>query len=166
MVTPKELKKRYDNGENISQFLREQQGSYTNSRAIIEASYDLQAGTYVRAMSDPQHAQYNKDYTSKIAEVVAGLCQPVSILEAGVGEGTTLSGVLRNLETSVESYGFDLCWSRVAYAQQWMGIKPDSATTLFTGDLFNIPLQESSIDVVYTSPVSYTHLTLPTNREV
>jgi ubiquinone/menaquinone biosynthesis C-methylase UbiE/uncharacterized protein YbaR (Trm112 family) len=151
VVTAKELKALYNKGENISQFLRQQQGTSTNDRSIIEASYDLQAGSYVRSMADPKKAQYKKDYTSRIADVISSLCQPFSIVEAGVGEGTTLSGVLGHFDDNVKSYGFDLCWSRVAYARKWMAQYSNSETTLFTGDLFNIPLQDKSIDVVYTS---------------
>jgi uncharacterized protein YbaR (Trm112 family) len=75
-----------------------------------------------------------------------------TILEAGIGEATTLSGVLENLDSnSLKAYGFDLSWSRIAYARKWLKSQKVSGVSLCTGSLFNIPFADNSIDVVYTS---------------
>jgi hypothetical protein len=86
----------------------------------------------------------------EIARIISTLCTPRSILEAGVGEGTTISGVVKHLE-SVDSYGFDLSWSRVAFARRWLASNGIESTKLCTGNLLDIPFLDSSIDVVYTS---------------
>lgn len=151
MYTPRELLELYKQGENITQLLREEQGLQHNTAEIIEIAYDLQAGFYTTAMKNADYAKYKSEYSSEIAKTILSLCQPVSILEAGVGEGTTLSGVLQKLGPEVSSYGFDLSWSRVAYAKQWLMGKGLSTTTLCTGNLFNIPFADNSIDIVYTS---------------
>lgn len=151
MITPRELKKMYAQGENISALLRQELDVKQNTQEIIEISYDMQAGSYIEAIKSEDMATYNGEYTAEIANIILSLCHPASILEAGVGEATTLSGVLKHLENEVSSYGFDLSWSRVAYANDWLQTQGITNTVLCSGDLFNIPFLDSSIDVVYTS---------------
>lgn len=150
-MTLRELRAEYQKGKNITQLLKEQYGTDNNSPEIIEASYELQAGSYTRAHSKESRAIYNQKYTSEIARTILELDQPGSILEAGVGEATTLSGVLSNIPSPVKSYGFDLSWSRLAYARSWLKKHNQNKTTLVTGNLFNIPFADNSIDIVYTS---------------
>ena len=111
----------------------------------------MQTGSYIEAMKNENIAKLKEQYTTKIANVILSLCKPVSVLEAGVGEATTLSGVLKHLQNEVSSYGFDLSWSRVAYAKDWLLELGITNTVLCSGDLFNIPFLDNSIDVVYTS---------------
>lgn len=151
MTTPKQLKSLYEQGENISAFLRNEQNLKHNTREIIEISYDLQTGSYTSAMKKKTIATHKEEYSREIAKTILSLCNPASILEAGVGEATTLSGVLKNLGNETDSYGFDLSWSRVAYAGKWLHSNGLNKTVLCTGDLFNIPFLDNSIDVVYTS---------------
>lgn len=47
-------------------------------------------------------------------------------------------------------YGFDISWSRVKCAQKFMQENKKGNINLFVGDLFNIPLADNSIDLVYT----------------
>lgn len=151
MPTPRELQALYKQGTNIAQLLREGNGLQRNSDEIIEIAYDLQAGSYIAAMEDKAMATHKRNYSSEIARTILCLCEPASILEAGVGEATTLSGVLQHLKADVGSYGFDLSWSRVAYAKRWLHRQGMSNVTLCTGNLFHIPFADNSIDVVYTS---------------
>ncbi len=151
MASLRELKKLYDQGKNISAFLRHEKGIEHNTPEIIEIAYDLQTGSYIQAMEDQAVEKYRAEYSHQIAQKILSLVNPHSILEAGVGEATTLSGVLQNLDPDISSFGFDLSWSRVAYAQRWLNSQDLPNTTLCTGDLFNIPFQDNSVDVVYTS---------------
>ena len=151
MSTPRELQALYQQGRNIAQLLREEQGLQHNTDEIIEITYDLQTGSYISAMENAEMAAHKRDYTSEIAKTILSLCKPMSILEAGVGEATTLSGVLQSIDADVNSFGFDLSWSRVAYAKRWLQSKGVANTTLCTGNLFNIPFADNSIDLVYTS---------------
>lgn len=151
MITPRQLKKLYEQGKNISEFLRNEIGVEFNTREIIEVSYDLQTGTYINAMNNPAMIKHKQEYSKEIADRITSLCSPESILEAGIGEATTLSGVLENLGNDVRSYGFDLSWSRVLYARKWLHSKGIMNTVLCLGDLFHIPFLDNSIDVVYTS---------------
>jgi ubiquinone/menaquinone biosynthesis C-methylase UbiE len=151
MPTPRELQALYEQGKNITQLLREEQGVQHNTDKIIEIAYDLQTGSYISAMENAEMAEHKRDYTSEIAKTILSLCKPMSILEAGVGEATTLSGVLQNIGIDISSFGFDLSWSRVAYAKRWLQSKGVSNATLCTGNLFHIPFADNSIDLVYTS---------------
>jgi hypothetical protein len=151
MTTPRQWKACYAAGKNISELLRRERGVDHNTKEIIEIAYDLQTGSYIDAMRVPAMANHKRDYAALIAETVQSLCQPRSIMEAGIGEATTLAGVLPCLEGPVDSYGFDLSWSRVAYARQWLHGQGIDQTTLCTGDLAAIPFADNAIDVVYTS---------------
>lgn len=151
MTTPRELQKLYEQGTNISAFLRNDLGVGKNTKEIIEISYELQSGSYIEAMKDDSMVQYQRKYSAEIANVMTSLCNPTSILEAGVGEATTLSDVLISLGKPVRAYGFDLSWSRVAYAGKWLSDHGFTDVTLCTGDLLDIPFSDNSIDVVYTS---------------
>ncbi len=150
-TTPRELKALFDQGKNITALLREEQGLERNTVEIVEVAYDLQTGSYIAAMGNPQMAEHKRLYTTEIAKRILALCQPRSILEAGVGEATTLSGVLKHMGEGVPSFGFDISWSRVGYANKWLRRQNVRGATLFTGALLNIPLADNSIDVVYTS---------------
>ena len=74
-----------------------------------------------------------------------------SILEVGCGEATTLYGVIQELKfNKLEALGFDISWSRINKGNEWLSEQQVSAQ-LFVANLFEIPLQDNSIDVVYTS---------------
>lgn len=142
----------YRQGQNISSLLREDKGVKYNDEMIIDISYDLQAGSYIASLGDEDTAAKNEDYTAHLAEILQTLCDPTSILEAGVGEATTLAGVIKHVGgSSFASYGFDLSWSRVAFAREWINKQKLSNITLCTGSLLNIPFADNAIDIVYTS---------------
>ena len=149
MLTLRELQVLYEQGKNITQLLRDERGLEYNTDEIVEIAYDLQTGSYTDAMGPMEQAY--ADYTSGLVDVLLSLCSPRSILEAGVGEASTFSGVLSRLGGDVASYGFDLSWSRIAYARQWLRNKGISSSTLCTGNLLHIPFADNSIDLVYTS---------------
>jgi ubiquinone/menaquinone biosynthesis C-methylase UbiE len=151
MKTPKQLKEHYDKGENIITLLRNEYNTKKNTSKIIELSYDMQSGSYVNAMKNNDISSILEKYSKEITRIMLSYCQPESILEAGVGEATTLSGVIKNLDSMTKGYGFDLSWSRIACGKRWLEDKNIKNVELCTGDLFNIPYQDNSIDIVYTS---------------
>ncbi|PID79117.1 methyltransferase type 11 [bacterium DOLZORAL124_64_63] len=151
MKTPRELQALYDQGHNITRLLRAERGLDHNTADIIEMAYDLQTGSYIQGMSDPKYADHKQEYTAEVARTILSLCEPDSVMEAGVGEGTTLAGVLRNLPAGIRAHGFDLSWSRAAFARRYLEKQKIRLATLCTGNLFAIPYADSSIDVVYTS---------------
>jgi len=144
-----DLARRYASGENITELLRG--SSAENSESIIELAYDLQCGSYVQALSEPTLLHHKMEYGAEIASVISKLGNVKTIMEAGVGEATTLSFVLKNIAVD-RAFGFDISWSRVQVATDWLRSQEiQTSVKLFTASLFAIPLPDNSIDVVYTS---------------
>jgi len=144
----------YAGGENAMAYAREalktQGVAGRNQRLATLIAYDLQAGTYVEgARANPAE---KRRWCRQLADLIAPvLPRGGSLLEVGVGEATTLTGVLTELGTGGgRALGFDISWSRIKVANDWLRERSHAAE-LFVGDLFNIPLANSSIDVVYSS---------------
>lgn len=149
---PKVLADAYRRGENITALLRTLDATDRNSEATIETAYDLQAGSYVAALSDPAIMAHKQQYGASIAAVIRSLTDPGSLLEAGVGEGTTLSFVLQALAApDLAAHGFDLSWSRIAVCRDWLASQAVGTPTLAVASLLNMPYADSAFDVVYTS---------------
>lgn len=138
----------YQQGGNLMEYFRQQDSRRHNDTASILISYDLQAGSYIA--STRKRPDYTQTYTGMLADILRPT-RPQTVLEAGVGEATTLRHVAEALGKDITYYGFDLSWSRVRYAQYYCQETPELDIRLFTGDLFQAPLLSNSIDVVYTS---------------
>lgn len=148
------LKALYKNGTNISAFLRDEMGVSTNNNEIVEIAYDLQTGSYIESMKNSDTVKHKIEYADEISKVVRSLCTPQTILEAGIGEATTLSWVVESLSKFScfpRFYGFDISCSRIFYARKWLEQQDVTDVSLCTGDLANMPYRDNSIDVVYTS---------------
>lgn len=144
------IKKIYEQNENIIAYLKELKASDQNNLEDILISYDFQAGTYTKGYKENPK---NKDlYCAYLAEIINSLAEYDSVLEVGVGEATTMGVMLSKLKSKPKrTYGFDISWSRIKYAKKFIAELGIEDVELFTGDLFNMPLKDNSIDVVYTS---------------
>jgi SAM-dependent methyltransferase len=144
------MREAYSRGENTMAWARANASRSGNSLISTLIAYDLQAGSYVA------EAESNPAYFQKWTRQLGQLVQPYlsagdRVLEVGVGEATTLSGVIRECQVeSLEVFGFDISWSRIKTAQEWLKSQMCVAD-LFVGDIFHIPFASNSIDVVYTS---------------
>ena len=140
----------YARGENVMEYARQTASALGNSPISTLIAYDLQAGTYIAG------ARANPEARLRWCNQLAGILNPYitkqsSVLEVGCGEATTLAGVLKHLnDTPRHALGFDISWSRCAHGLSWLAENAVSAD-LFVADLFEIPLENSSVDVVYTS---------------
>lgn len=152
----------YAEGGNITQYLRglAESPSATNSIEDILIAYDFQAGSYVEAVEKDEEARaYKRAYDGAIVDVLMqfGIKSGDSLMEVGVGEATTLVGVQKALmERDVRPsgmFGFDLSWSRIKVGRDYVAQKAVTPQTieLATGDLFQSPFRDNSIDFVYTS---------------
>lgn len=143
-----ELKKLHKDGINITDFLLNK--GFPKSEAI-SISYDLQAGSYTKIVD--ANTDFTYKYTEEIAEIINHLSSTyLSLMEAGVGEATTLANVYDKLNArNILSLGFDISLSRIFYAQKYFSRGSRGNANLFVGDLFNIPLEDNSVDIVYTS---------------
>lgn len=140
----------YVRGENAMEYARKAGSAAGNSPVATLIAYDLQAGSYIaEAKSNPSA---NTRWCSQLAEIINPfLTEQSSLLEVGCGEATTLAGVLHHV-TNTPQYGLglDISWSRCSEGQRWLS-ETESSARLFVADLFNIPLEDASVDVVYTS---------------
>lgn len=149
------MREAYFQGRNAMEWCREY---FHNSKMIAQGNdlfatlvaYDLQAGSYVSAARSDR--ERNRRWCSQLAGLLAGvLAEGDSILEVGVGEATTLAGVLGELGSKKgRAFGFDVSWSRVGEGRKWLRESGQEAD-LFVADLLNIPMGDGSVDVVYSS---------------
>jgi ubiquinone/menaquinone biosynthesis C-methylase UbiE len=149
----KEVRDLYKQGVNIMRHFRESESSESsepNSLNGILAAYDLQAGSYVQLVKDPNNAKFTQSYTAAIAAILDEY-GPASVMEAGVGEATTLANVLLHMRhRPSHALGFDISWSRLAVARNFIREK-NVEGQVFIGDLAHIPIETDSIDIVFTS---------------
>ena len=85
------LKELYDNGVNIIDWLKKN----SDSQKLIDftaISYDLQAGSYITKVE--KYPEYHEERTNEYSKIINSLNKYQSILEVGIGEGTTFARLL------------------------------------------------------------------------
>lgn len=139
----------YRRGENVLEFLKDAQDGRNDVEGIM-ISYDFQAGSYTRLA--PETAVFTDQYTDAIAKVWSELGPWSSAIEVGVGEATRMLPLMAKLDPNGtrEVLGFDISWSRCRYALD-NSEKANRAARIFVANLFEIPLADNSVDIVYTS---------------
>lgn len=140
----------YARGDNAMEYARQAASTAGNLTIATLIAYDLQAGSYIAgARANPEG---NTRWCVQLAKIIDPfLTKQSSLLEVGCGEATTLADLVKHLnQTPKHTLGFDISWSRCAEGVEWLSEKEVSAR-LFVADLFNIPLEDASVDVVYTS---------------
>ena len=152
MKTIKELKNEYLKGNNITDIMRKERNIEHNTAEIIEVAYELQTGSYQEKWAQKELATFYNDFTKEIADRILNTCTPSSIMEAGIGEATTFIKVLKHLNLdNLKAFGFDISWSRVLFAKQLIEKENLKNVSLCTGNLYDIPFLNNSIDLVYTN---------------
>lgn len=146
----KRLSDLYAENVNIINYLKEMNQSELNCVEDIMISYDFQAGTYVDYYK--KNNAFVEKYTDAIAKVINNIqCPQTSIFECGVGEATTLVPLQKKLKHKFSFVGGnDISWSRIAVAQEFAKSQ-DVKAELVVGNIFELPLADNSVDIVYTS---------------
>lgn len=136
----------YDKNMNLTELLK-LEGFEMNSFAI-EVIYDLLAGSYTQFVKEnpEQHHQFVSEIVNIILPHVNS-CS--SLLDVGTGEGTSLIPLIKKLDLGIESYAFDISWSRLSFAIM-NSISHSTNISFAVGDMLNIPMATSSIDMVLT----------------
>jgi SAM-dependent methyltransferase len=146
----KSIKEFYLKGGNIIQYLRDLEKRDYNTIEDILISYDFQAGSYIKEYYKTPH--FTKKYCASLASTINSLGQFNSIIEVGIGEATTLRFILKALtKLPGNIFGFDISWSRIKFAREFLNEDHINKVKLFTANLFEIPLPDNSVDIVYTS---------------
>jgi len=145
-----ELQAFFRQGRNITELLRSEEGVPTNSVTSILYSYDMQAGSYTELMKDPCYAAHKAQVGAKLAAVLDEL-SPDSILDAGIGEATTVTSLLAAMSHKpAKLFGFDLSLSRLLFARRNLEASGGHDAELFCGGLENVALSDGAVDVVLT----------------
>ena len=146
----REIRALYDRGENVTRWIQSAEGTDGNSTSAILYSYDAQAGSYIDNLKDPSARALKEASGRDLGALMDGLA-PESLLEAGIGEGTSLAPILSHMTAQPKHVlGFDLSLSRVLYARSHLTDAGQREVKLFTADLERIPLATGSVDVVLT----------------
>jgi SAM-dependent methyltransferase len=146
-----DLRAAYARGENITRLLKEESGSDVNSIEAIELAYDLQTGSYIAALDNPDFAAYLDAYSDEFARRTADLDVGNSILDVGTGEGTTFSALMTKSGWRDKALGaFDLSWSRAHFARQYFA-REGMGVRLFVANIAEIPLATDSVDTIVSS---------------
>lgn len=146
-----DLRALYSKGGNIMAAFRQAGGKATNSAEAVKISYDLQSGSYTKAWAESAYRQRHDLYCGEIAGILSSLT-PTSLLEAGVGEATTLCSVMSRFSGQLSRIaGFDLSWSRIKFAREHAQHRGFPDLLLCTGSLERIPYPDTSFDVVFTA---------------
>jgi ubiquinone/menaquinone biosynthesis C-methylase UbiE/uncharacterized protein YbaR (Trm112 family) len=147
--------KAYAEGLNVTEVLRELLGEQVNTGQIIEIAYDLQAGSYIQDVH--RSPERWRAYTSELSQILTDhVADGDRVLEVGTGEMTTLAGVANSLCDGVRAhYALDISWSRLRRGRDFVAnsMCPEIAAKLndFVADLFQMPLRDKSIDVIWTA---------------
>jgi SAM-dependent methyltransferase len=145
-----EIRALFERGQNIIEWIAAREGAATNSETAILYSYDAQAGSYVAELKDEARRRFKDEFGQRLAAVLDAL-RPVSVLDAGTGEGTSLAPVLHHMTARPDHVlGFDLSLSRLLYARRHLAEQGQRDVALFTAALDRIPLASDSVDVVLT----------------
>ena len=150
-----EIRRLYRGGTNIIDHLRRQLGTQFNTEQLVETSYDMQAGSYVRfAEGKPDRID---PYRSELAHLLDQFIRPGdTVADVGTGEITTLAHVARQGYTKVSNaYALDISLSRLVVGKRYLRSQLDTALAEkiqpVVSSLFRLPFAANSVDVVWTS---------------
>lgn len=144
------LKLEYEKGNNIIELLHQEFGDDLTREEKILISYDLQAGSYTRIFD--QNSAKKVKYCEELVEKLDKIGEVESFLLVGVGEAITLGNVVSRMKYKPKNiFGFDISWSRVDYAKRFLERFKLEETFLFTGNLFDAPFLDNSIELVMSN---------------
>lgn len=146
------LKHAFEAGTNIFDLIMQETG---DADLAVQVSYEIQAGSYIAAIEGPKNTPTFRASMRQFAILFEAL-GPRTILEAGIGEATTLANCLPLMSDQKKHLewigGFDVSLSRLLFAKKYCSTKlPENECAMFTGRLEQIPLADNSVDLVFTS---------------
>ena len=111
-------------------YFRKKAKSKLNLSDMIMYSYDLQAGSYTKLLTNKKildnRIKIGKTIANKIDELDAN-----SVLEAGIGEGSSMKFVLENIKSKPKFLRFDISISRLLFAQNLLFKKNQKQFSFF-----------------------------------
>ena len=154
------------NSKNIINKLRTEKEATSNELEWILKSYDEQSGSYIEASNDNslteryhidgvrtkmKRSDFYRLHGEELSKIINNFNYK-SLLEVGVGEATKLMYIIKNKPSKDIDYsGLDISLSRISYGKEYLENNNCSYKDLLVGDMFNIPYDNDSFDIVYTS---------------
>lgn len=144
-------KRAFADGRNVAATLRKYVGTEINTPEIIQAAYDVQAGTYVHFTK--KNRDFVEAYSAQLAALLDKQLLPgYVLLDAGTGEMTTLVHMLSALETRLAKvYACDISERRLQVGRAYAGDHLPGKIEAFKAELSQIPMPDNSVDVVTTN---------------
>ena len=140
-----EAKRRFEAGENVSEAMKDGL-SVDDRRLLIEAVYDLQAGSYSETYFGGAHPAYE----AHVADLIDGILKDLGVrevLDCGIGEATRW--VAKGGAAAYHLRGFDISLSRLSFARRNL-VDAGVRHSLFTADMFHIPVADNAAECVTT----------------
>lgn len=139
----------YKKGTNLIKYIGKNFKNKISKNEIIQYSYDIQAGSYTsKAKKNPDdEIRRGKAFAHEITK----LGEFDTILEAGVGEATSMAAMLNELTYKPKKVkGFDISFSRILYAKEFIKNKFSTEIDFAVADILHCPIEDNAIDLVYT----------------
>lgn len=147
------IKNVYENNQNIISYLKSLDNREQNTVEDILISYDFQAGSYLKAyLNGKNNSELINEMRKIIYNALKNLGGGAGVLEAGVGEATSMGPIFHEIPSSLVSsiYGFDISWSRIKYAEKMLDMLGMQNVSLFVADMLKMPIKDNAVDLVYT----------------
>ena len=138
-----EMVEDFKNGINLTQ-------KYGNDPETIEIAYELQSGSYTEVAK--RDAEIHEKFFSEVANHInsfSDLSQISTLLEVGVGEGTSLLGISEKLDFQGEFIGVDMSYSRLSWCKDNFR-KANTPINLAVAYASSLPFHDKSLDIVLT----------------
>ncbi|MCW5675938.1 MAG: class I SAM-dependent methyltransferase [Xanthobacteraceae bacterium] len=134
-------------GENVIAGLRPEFPDSAHVAEIIEASYDLQSGSYIRLHDeDAEYRNTCLALVQRVSDVLAAH-NIKSACEAGTGEATKLAALGQIAGDTVSLSGFDISLSRMLLARKFLQ-RQNVQAECFCADMNDIPLPDGAVEAV------------------
>lgn len=144
----------FEQGGNVTEFLRKEHQCEGNSNKIIEVAYDLQTGSYIKYLAE--NASFFNSYIDEMKSLLQNhLIIGDTIMDVGTGEMTTFSLLFKTIDSFISrAKVFDISWSRVykgtKFSAEMLGTKFNKIDA-FVGSINQIPFADNSIDITISS---------------
>ncbi len=150
------IRKLYKNNENIIKYLNENYKGKIPKEKVIELAYNLQSGSYIKLYHKKKSSfkKLHDELSQKILDCIENFdVRPVSLLDAGCGEMTTLTAIINRISIDLDVFAFDTSIPRVVLGRDFFNknLLVKSKLVPFISTMSEIPLPSNSIDIVMTN---------------
>ena len=131
------------------QFFLEKNNKLKRNKAI-QMSYDIRSGSSIKNFS--KRKNFFSIYIEEVANLISkNFPETETVLDCGAGELVTSNLISKKLKNLKKMYCFDFSFKRLLDGKNNLKKVSEKKTlSIFSADMFNIPLPDNSIDLVTT----------------